>query len=53
MIRKMFTTKTVIVLLILIGMSNGQDKTLLNDLRIDVKQNGCFFNIAIVITVEN
>lgn len=45
MIRKMFTTKTIIVLLILIGMSNGQEKTLLNDLRIDAKQNGIFLTL--------
>ena len=55
MIRKMFTTKTVIVLLILIGMSNGQDKTLLNDLRIDVKQNGVFLTLqsSLPLKIEN
>ncbi len=55
MIRKMFTTKTVIVLLILTGISNGQDKTLLNDLNIDTKQNGIFLTLqsSLPLRIEN
>ncbi len=55
MIRKMFTSKTIIVLLILTGLSNGQDKTLLNDLRIDAKQNGIFLTLrsSIPLKIEN
>ncbi|MBC8323445.1 MAG: hypothetical protein H8E70_07755 [Candidatus Marinimicrobia bacterium] len=55
MIRKMFTAKTAIVLLILIGMSNGQDKILLNDLRIDAKQNGLFLTLrsSLPLKIEN
>lgn len=51
----MFTTKTVIVLLILTGISNGQDKTLLNDLNIDTKQNGIFLTLqsSLPLRIEN
>ncbi len=55
MIKKMFTTKTIIILLILTGMSNGQDKILLNDLRIDAKQNGLFLTLrsSLPLKIEN
>lgn len=55
MIRKMFTTKTVIVLLILTGISNGKDKALLNDLNIDTKQNGIFLTLqsSLPLRIEN
>jgi len=45
MIKKIFTNKTVIVLSILISMSYGQSKILLNNLRIEPKQNGLFLTI--------
>jgi hypothetical protein len=45
MIKKIFTNKTVIVLSILINMSYGQSKSLLNNLRIEPKQNGIFLTI--------
>ncbi len=45
MIKKIFTNKTVIVLSILISMSYGQSKSLLNNLRIEPKQNGIFLTI--------
>ena len=45
MIKKIFTNKTVIVLSILISMSYGQSKSLLNNLRIEPKQNGLFLTI--------
>jgi len=45
MIKKIFTNKTVIVLSILISMSYGQSKILLNNLRIEPKQNGIFLTI--------
>ena len=45
MIKKIFTNKTVIVLSILISMSYGQSKPLINDLRIEPKQNGIFLTI--------
>ncbi len=45
MIKKIFTNKTVIVLSILISMSYGESKTLLNNLRIEPKQNGIFLTI--------
>jgi len=51
----MFTTKTVIVLLILTGISNGKDKALLNDLNIDTKQNGIFLTLqsSLPLRIEN
>jgi len=45
MIKKIFTNKTVIVLSILISMSYGESKSLLNNLRIEPKQNGIFLTI--------
>ena len=45
MIKKIFTNKTVIVLSILISMSYGQSKSLINNLRIEPKQNGIFLTI--------
>jgi len=45
MIKKILTNKTVIVLSILISMSYGQSKSLLNNLRIEPKQNGIFLTI--------
>jgi len=45
MIKKIFTNKTVIVLSILISMTYGQSKILLNNLRIEPKQNGIFLTI--------
>jgi len=45
MIKKIFTNKTVIVLSILISMSYGQSKSLLNNLRIEPKKNGIFLTI--------
>ena len=45
MIKKIFNNKTVIVLSILISMSYGQSKILLNNLRIEPKQNGIFLTI--------
>jgi hypothetical protein len=45
MIKKIFTNKTVIVLSILISMSYGQSKPLINNLRIEPKQNGIFLTI--------
>lgn len=45
MIKKIFTNKTVIVLSILISMSYGQSKSLLDNLRIEPKQNGLFLTI--------
>jgi len=45
MIKKIFINKTVIVLSILISMSFGQSKSLLNNLRIEPKQNGLFLTI--------
>ena len=55
MIKKIFTKKTIAVLLLLTGMSNGQEKSLLNDLQIDTKQNGLFLTLqsSLPLNIEN
>ncbi len=41
----MFTKKTIFLLLLLTGISKGQEKSYINDLRIDPKQNGLFLTV--------
>ena len=55
MIKKIFTKKTIAVMLLLTGMSNGQEKSLLNDLHIDTKQNGLFLTLqsSLPLNIEN
>ena len=55
MIKKISTKKTIILLLLLTGISWGQEKSLINNLRIDPKQNGLFLTLesSAPLNIEN
>ena len=55
MIKKISTKKTIILLLLLTGISWGQEKSLINNLRIDPKQNGLFLTLesSALLNIEN
>ena len=55
MIKKISTKKTIILLLLLTGISWGEEKSLINDLRIDPKHNGLFLTLesSAPLNIEN